>query len=95
MVRILAYPLLNAVAPKEDFQRRTIVSGEPTQDGKKDGSGKLRLSERQRALIDVIQGLDPDLRHTLTIICRGTEPWTVERVAEHMDIGLRLNRNDI
>jgi hypothetical protein len=69
------------------------AAGTPPNDGKKDG--RLRLTERQQALVEVIQGLDPDLRHTLTIICRGTEPWTVERVAEHMDIGLRLNKNDI
>jgi hypothetical protein len=70
------------------------VSGAPAPDGKKELKA-VKLTERQRALMEVIQGLDPDLRHTLTIICRGTEPWTVERVAEHMDIGLRLNKNDI
>lgn len=46
-------------------------------------------TERQRALLDVIRKLDPERRHTLTIVCRGTEPWRIERVVEHMEIELK------
>lgn len=49
----------------------------------------MDLTERQRALIDVIRGLDPSRRHTLTITCRGSEPWRIERVMEHMEIELK------
>jgi hypothetical protein len=47
------------------------------------------LSERQQALIDLIRGLDPDRRHTLTIECRGSEPWRVAEHVEHRDTELR------
>ena len=47
------------------------------------------LTDRQNALIRVIQALDPELRHTITLQCRGTEPWKLERVVEHRDIELR------
>ena len=47
------------------------------------------MTYRQMALIEVIQSLDPERRHTLTIVCRGTEPWKLEKISEHMDIELR------
>lgn len=50
--------------------------------------GALRLTERQQSLISVIQSLDPQQRHTLEIECRGTEPWTVSKVTEHLNIRL-------
>ena len=50
------------------------------------------LTERQEALIRVIQDLDPDLRHTITVQCRGTEPWKLDLVVEHRDIELRPTR---
>jgi hypothetical protein len=49
----------------------------------------IDLTERQRALMDVIRGLDPSRRHTLTITCRGSEPWRIERVMEHLEIELK------
>ena len=43
----------------------------------------LRLTERQSELIKYIQALDKHKRHTLTIICRGSEPWEIkEHVTE-------------
>ncbi len=47
------------------------------------------LTTRQTSLIRLIQGLDPDLRHTLEIECRGTEPWKVAVVKEHRDVQLK------
>ena len=45
--------------------------------------GMLMLTERQEELIRYIQALDKRKRHTLTIICRGNEPWEIrEHVAE-------------
>ena len=46
-------------------------------------------SERQLALIAAIQKLNPDRRHTLKIECRGTEPWKISSMVEHLDIDLR------
>jgi hypothetical protein len=43
----------------------------------------LMLTERQEELIRYIQALDKRGRHTLTIICRGNEPWEIkEHVTE-------------
>lgn len=53
------------------------------------GGKELKMTYRQMALIEVIQSLDPESRHTLTITCRGTEPWKLEKISEHMDIDLR------
>ncbi len=47
------------------------------------------ISERQLALIAAIQDLNPDRRHTLKIECRGTEPWKISSMVEHLDIELR------
>jgi hypothetical protein len=55
----------------------------------KTASGVAALSERQRMLIEVIQTLDPALRHTLEIECRGTEPWNVSVIRERRDIQLK------
>jgi hypothetical protein len=45
------------------------------------------LSPRQQQLIRLIQGLSPDARHTIRIICRGPEPWEIEEVVEHRRLG--------
>jgi hypothetical protein len=47
------------------------------------------ISERQLALIAAIQKLNPDARHTLKIECRGTEPWKISAMVEHLDVELR------
>ena len=47
----------------------------------------MPLSPRQQELIRLIQGLSPDARHTIRIICRGAEPWEVEEVVEHRKLG--------
>ena len=47
----------------------------------------VRLTPRQEELIRLIQSLAPDARHTLRIVCRGTEPWEVQEVVEHRQIG--------
>lgn len=49
----------------------------------------LKLTERQRMLIEVIQKLDSGLRHTIEIECRGTEPWNISVIKERRDIQLR------
>lgn len=46
-------------------------------------SETLKLTQRQKELIKYIQRLDKQKRHTLIIICRGTEPWEIkEHVSE-------------
>lgn len=52
------------------------------------------LTPRQRELIRLIQGLAPDVRHTITIVCRGTEPWEIQEVVEHRKLG-ELKPRDI
>ena len=47
------------------------------------------LTDRQRGLLNLIQSLDPEFRYTITVTCRGAEPWKVEKVVEHRDIDLR------
>jgi hypothetical protein len=53
------------------------------------GASMTALTERQRMLIALIQSLDPDLRHTVEIECRGTEPWSVSVIKERRDIQLK------
>jgi len=45
------------------------------------------LTERQRELIRLIQGLPADSRHTVTVVLRGTEPWEVQTIVEHRKLG--------
>ena len=45
------------------------------------------LTPRQRELVRIIQSLAPESRHTLKLLCRGTEPWEVQEVIEHRKIG--------
>ena len=40
--------------------------------------GPAPLSPRQAELIRLIQSLDPGARHTIKIVCRGTEPWEIQ-----------------
>lgn len=47
------------------------------------------LTPRQRALLEVIRGLNPKYRYTLTVTCNGKEPIQVEQIVEHRDIDLR------
>ena len=49
--------------------------------------GIAPLTPRQVELIRLIQSLAPDARHTIKIICRGTEPWEIQEVVEHRQIG--------
>ena len=49
--------------------------------------GVAPLSPRQAELIRLIQALDPEARHTLKIVCRGTEPWEIQELVEHRQIG--------
>ena len=74
----------------ETEARDLMVASTSTQSIGVTGGGKeLKMTYRQMALIEVIQSLDPERRHTLTIVCRGTEPWKLEKISEHMDIELR------
>jgi hypothetical protein len=45
------------------------------------------LTARQQELMRVIQSLDPNARHTLKVICRGSEPWEIQEVIEHRKLG--------
>ncbi len=45
------------------------------------------LSPRQAELIRLIRSLDPAARHTIKILCRGTEPWEIQEVVEHRQLG--------
>ena len=49
--------------------------------------GLAPLTGRQVELIRLIQSLSPDARHTIKILCRGTEPWEIQEVVEHRQIG--------
>jgi hypothetical protein len=49
---------------------------------------------RQEELIRIIQGLDPASRHTLKIVCRGTEPWEIQEIVEHRALGELRPRRD-
>ena len=50
-------------------------------------SGKL--SERQEKLLEFLNSLDADYRHSFTLICQGSEPSRIEDVVEHRDIDLQ------
>jgi len=45
------------------------------------------LTPRQQALLRIIQSLAADTRHTLKVICRGSEPWEIQEMIEHRKIG--------
>lgn len=45
------------------------------------------LTPRQAELMRLIQSLDPSARHTIKIVCRGTEPWEIQEIVEHRQIG--------
>jgi hypothetical protein len=53
------------------------------------------LTPRQRELLRLIQGLAPEARHTITVVCRGTEPWEVQEVIEHRKLGDGKSRDGI
>ena len=45
------------------------------------------MTPRQQELIRLIQALSPDARHTIELICRGSEPWEIQEVIEHRRLG--------
>lgn len=45
------------------------------------------LTARQQELMRIIQALAPDARHTITVVCRGSEPWEVQELIEHRKLG--------
>ena len=45
------------------------------------------LTDRQRELMRLIQGLPSDSRHTITVVLRGSEPWEVQSIIEHRKLG--------
>ncbi|HEV3026584.1 MAG TPA: hypothetical protein VG457_03380 [Planctomycetota bacterium] len=45
------------------------------------------LSPRQEELMRIIQSLPRETRTTLTLVCRGTEPWELQKVIEHEKLG--------
>ena len=45
------------------------------------------LTPRQAELVRILQSLPPDSRTTLTLVCRGTEPWEIQKIIEHEKIG--------
>lgn len=47
------------------------------------------LTGRQKELVRYLQNLNPETRHTMTLMCRGTEPWKIDRVLEHIGSELR------
>ena len=52
-----------------------------------EGSALRPLTPRQQELMRVIQSLPSEARHTLTVICRGSEPWEIQEVIEHRKLG--------
>jgi hypothetical protein len=42
---------------------------------------------RQIELLRIIQSLPPNARTTLTLVCRGTEPWEIQKMVEDERIG--------
>ncbi|HZE99883.1 MAG TPA: hypothetical protein VE981_22945 [Planctomycetota bacterium] len=54
------------------------------------GSGRDGLeppTPRQMELLRIIQSLPSHARTTLTLVCRGTEPWEIQKVVEDERIG--------
>jgi hypothetical protein len=45
------------------------------------------MTPRQQELIRLIQSLAPDARHTILLVCRGSEPWEIQEVIEHRRLG--------
>lgn len=48
---------------------------------------RVLLTPRQEELIRILQSLPPEARTTLTLVCRGTEPWEIQKIVEHERIG--------
>ena len=53
----------------------------------KEDSPLKPLTARQEELMRLIQSLAPDARHTLTVVCRGSEPWEIQEQIEHRKLG--------
>jgi len=47
------------------------------------------LTPGQAKLIQFLRSLNPNYRHSFTLICQGAEPCKIEEVMEHRDIDLR------
>lgn len=45
------------------------------------------LTPRQEELIRIIQAFPAHTRTTLTVVCRGTEPWELQKLVEDERIG--------
>jgi hypothetical protein len=45
------------------------------------------LTPRQEELIRIIQAFPTHSRTTLTVVCRGTEPWEIQKLVEDERIG--------
>ena len=52
-----------------------------------EGAPLKPLTPRQQELMRIIQSLDPNARHTVTVVCRGNEPWEIQEVIEHRKLG--------
>jgi hypothetical protein len=51
------------------------------------GAGVHPPTPRQLELLRIIQSLPPNSRTTLTLVCRGTEPWEIQKMVEDERIG--------
>ena len=49
----------------------------------------MEMTEKQQILIQFIKNLDNTKRHSLKIICRGSEPWQIEVHKEIHKIDLK------
>ena len=53
----------------------------------KEAAALKPLTPRQQELIRIIQALSSEARHTITVVCRGSEPWEIQEVVEHRRLG--------
>ena len=53
----------------------------------KEASPLKPLTARQQELMRLIQDLAPDARHTIKVVCRGSEPWEIQEVIGHRRLG--------
>lgn len=52
-----------------------------------ESSSSKPMTPRQQELIRLIQALPPDARHTIKVVCHGSEPWEIQEVIEHRRLG--------
>lgn len=53
-----------------------------------ESSGFRDFSPEEIKLMEFLQGLDGDYRHSFTLVCRGNSPSHVLDVMEHRDVDL-------